>query len=75
MIIGGTLITLALWIAFIWFFDPDGIAAHDKRYENTHQYDGVTMGAWLPLQADRCTMLLPRALGNRHRAIQVTYRA
>ena len=25
MIIGGTLITLALWMAFIWFVDPDGL--------------------------------------------------
>jgi hypothetical protein len=25
MIIGGTLIILALWMAFIWFVDPDGI--------------------------------------------------
>jgi hypothetical protein len=24
MIIGGTLIVLALWMAFIWFVDPDG---------------------------------------------------
>jgi hypothetical protein len=24
MIFAGTLITLALWLAFIWFIDPDG---------------------------------------------------
>lgn len=37
MIIGGTLITLVLWMAFLWFFDPDGIVMRDNRYENLDQ--------------------------------------
>lgn len=36
MIIGGTLIILALWIAFIWFFDPDGMISRGKRYKKMH---------------------------------------
>ena len=36
MIIGGTLIILALWMAFIWFVDPDGIASRGRRFEKIH---------------------------------------
>jgi hypothetical protein len=36
VIIGGTLIILALWIAFIWFFDPDGMISRGKRYKKMH---------------------------------------
>jgi hypothetical protein len=31
VIIGGTLIVLALWLAFIWFVDPDGTASRGRR--------------------------------------------
>jgi hypothetical protein len=36
MIIAGTLIILALWMAFIWFVDPDGIASRARRLERIH---------------------------------------
>jgi hypothetical protein len=36
MSIGGTLIILALWMAFIWFVDPDGIASRGRRLERIH---------------------------------------
>ena len=36
MIIGGTLVILALWMAFIWFVDPDGTASRARRCEKTH---------------------------------------
>jgi hypothetical protein len=32
MIVAATLIVLALWIAFIWFFDPDGYRKATARY-------------------------------------------
>jgi hypothetical protein len=33
MIIGGTLIILALWMAFIWFVDPDGLRSARRPAE------------------------------------------
>lgn len=36
MIIGGTLIVLVLWMAFIWLVDPDGMLARDGRHERVH---------------------------------------
>ena len=34
MIIGGTLIILALWMAFIWFVDPDDLRSAPTAGEN-----------------------------------------
>ena len=36
MIAIGTLIILALWLAFIWFVDPDGFAPRGRRFEKIH---------------------------------------
>ena len=36
MIAIGTLIILALWLAFIWFVDPDGFASRGRRFERIH---------------------------------------
>jgi len=33
---GATLIILTLWMAFIWFVDPDGIASRGRRFERMH---------------------------------------
>jgi hypothetical protein len=32
MSIGATLVILALWMAFIWFVDPDGISRGPGKY-------------------------------------------
>jgi len=37
MVMAATLVILALWMAFIWFVDPDGTSPRDRRSENTHQ--------------------------------------
>ena len=33
-----TVIILALWLAFVWFVDPDGIVKRDRRYENRRRH-------------------------------------
>jgi hypothetical protein len=48
MIIAGTLIILALWLAFVWFVDPDGY--RNARWQSAtggtvhpHKNDGTTI--------------------------------
>ena len=41
MIITGTLITLALWLAFVWFADPDGY--RDARGAVSNKRDGPSL--------------------------------
>ena len=41
MLLIGTLIVLAIWLAFVWFCDPDGFRTRSNQAD-TNTSDGLT---------------------------------